>query len=210
MAGDWIKMRVDLATDPDVIGIASKTELDEDTVVGKLHRLWSWADQQTTNGDAASVTEAWIDRFLGAPGFASAMVSAGWLTITSGGVILPDFEKHNGQTGKRRALTARRNTKYRDAHTVTKSAPREDKREDTTDKGKGSKRPKFTPPTALEVAAYCSERRNGIDAEAFIDYYQGQAWKLSSGQKMSDWKCAVRNWERRQKDRGQGPEEPYA
>lgn len=34
MAGDWIKMRVDLRDDPDVIGIAAATGLDEDTVVG--------------------------------------------------------------------------------------------------------------------------------------------------------------------------------
>jgi len=132
MAGDWIKMRVDLADDPAVIGIAAALEIEEDLVVGKLHRLWSWADRQTVDGNAPSVTRAWLDRYLSAPGFADALSAAGWLVVTPGGIQLPDFAKHNGQTGKQRALTAKRAAKSRsrnsNACSVTKSAPREEKR----------------------------------------------------------------------------------
>ena len=39
MAGDWIKMRIDIADDPAVIGIASALDITEDEVVGKLHRI---------------------------------------------------------------------------------------------------------------------------------------------------------------------------
>ena len=55
----------------------------------------------------------------------------------------------------------------------------------------------FRPPTVDEVRAYCLERNNNIDPERFIDYYSQQKWKLANGNKMSDWKAAVRNWERR-------------
>jgi hypothetical protein len=58
---------------------------------------------------------------------------------------------------------------------------------------------KFTPPTVEEVAAYCKERGNGIDAEYFVAYYAKQDWMLSNGRKMSDWKMAVITWERRDK-----------
>ena len=58
----------------------------------------------------------------------------------------------------------------------------------------------FKAPTVEEVAAYCRERRNGIDPTAFIDYYQQQKWKLSNGNPMSDWRAAVRNWEHRHKN----------
>lgn len=68
---------------------------------------------------------------------------------------------------------------------------------------KNSKR--FTPPTQDEVKQYCEERNNNIDAEAFFDYYTSQGWVLSNGQKMKDWKSAVRNWERR--DKGNKKEE---
>jgi hypothetical protein len=121
MAGDWLKMRMDLPDDPAVIGIALALDLEEDAVVGKLFRLWSWANRQTIDGDAASVTEMWLDRYVGVSGFAQAMVSVGWLTIKAGGIALPDFDKHNSETAKQRALTARRMGKKRYAASVTKS-----------------------------------------------------------------------------------------
>ena len=63
---------------------------------------------------------------------------------------------------------------------------------------KGTTR-KFTPPTYEEVKAYCDERKNGIDPQHFIDYYQARGWVLSNGKKMVDFKAAVRTWEQRNK-----------
>ena len=54
---------------------------------------------------------------------------------------------------------------------------------------------RFTPPTVDEVAAYCKERNNGIDAQHFIDYYESRNWFLSNGRKCADWKACVRTWE---------------
>lgn len=56
----------------------------------------------------------------------------------------------------------------------------------------------FVPPTVEEVAAYCRERNNQIDAEGFCDYYAARGWKLSKGTPMKDWKTTVRGWEKRQ------------
>ena len=56
------------------------------------------------------------------------------------------------------------------------------------------------PPTVEDVAAYCKERGNGIDPEYFCAYYGKQGWKLSNGQKMSNWKMAVVTWEKRDKE----------
>ena len=57
-------------------------------------------------------------------------------------------------------------------------------------------RARFTPPTLDEVAAYCSERGNGVDPQQFIDFYTSKGWKVG-GQPMKDWRAAVRTWERR-------------
>lgn len=54
----------------------------------------------------------------------------------------------------------------------------------------------FTPPTVEEVAAYCRERNNGIDAEYFVDYQTARDWVLSNGKRMRDWKATVRTWEK--------------
>lgn len=61
-------------------------------------------------------------------------------------------------------------------------------------KEKGEKR--FAPPSIEEVTAYCQERKNNVDPEAFIDFYASKGWKVGS-QPMKDWKAAIRTWERR-------------
>ena len=75
---------------------------------------------------------------------------------------------------------------------------------------KPPKRPRFAPPDVSEVEAYCSERKNGIDPAAFIDYYSARGWKLNGGQTMKDWRSAVRTWERRNKaEQKGGAEDDY-
>lgn len=61
-------------------------------------------------------------------------------------------------------------------------------------------RKRFTPPTVDEVAAYCRERGNTVDAQRFVDYYASKGWKVGSSG-MKDWRAAVRNWERRDNKR---------
>lgn len=58
---------------------------------------------------------------------------------------------------------------------------------------------RFTLPTVKEVDEYCKERNNGINAEKFVDYYAAQGWVLKNGNKMKDWKAAIRNWEKNNK-----------
>ena len=103
MAADWIKMRVDLSDDPAVFIIATAVGVTEDAVVGKLHRLWSWADKHTTAGFAPGITEKWADRFVGCKGFSAAMTKAGWLEFSDAGVQFPRFDRHNGHSAKVRA-----------------------------------------------------------------------------------------------------------
>ena len=58
-----------------------------------------------------------------------------------------------------------------------------------------SKRKRFTPPSLEEVKAYCAERKNNVDAERFINYYESNGWKVGKNP-MKDWKAAIRTWER--------------
>ena len=58
----------------------------------------------------------------------------------------------------------------------------------------------FRKPTVEEVREYCESRDNGIDAEAFIDYYEANGWKVGRNS-MKDWKATVRTWERKEKPR---------
>lgn len=57
---------------------------------------------------------------------------------------------------------------------------------------------RFTPPTYEQVSTYCKERKNTVDAERFLDFYESKGWMVGKN-KMKDWKAAVRNWERSSK-----------
>ena len=56
---------------------------------------------------------------------------------------------------------------------------------------------RFTPPSFDEVKAYCEERGNKVDPQAFIDFYTSKGWKIGK-ETMKDWQAAVRTWERRE------------
>lgn len=58
---------------------------------------------------------------------------------------------------------------------------------------------RFVPPTVEEVAEYCRQRQNGIDAEEFVAAYAQSGWKLKGGNQMKDWHAAVINWEKYRK-----------
>jgi hypothetical protein len=136
MAGDWLKIEVCTPDKPEVIGIADLLGIQPAHAFGSLFLVWRWFDQHTTEGNASYVTKVTIDRLSGNAGFADAMVKVGWLSVLDDGtVILPHFDRHNGETAKQRGLTAKRVAKSKaksNANTVTDTVtlplPREEKR----------------------------------------------------------------------------------
>lgn len=67
-----------------------------------------------------------------------------------------------------------------------------------------SKRKVFVPPTIEEVRAYCLERKNGIDPEAFVAHYTANGWVQGKGKPVVDWKACVWTWERRRREEARG------
>jgi hypothetical protein len=122
MAGDWIKMRVDLQDDPAVVALCDSLDLDEFAVIGRLHKLWAWADKHTTDGSTTGVTPKWLDRFVNAQGFFDALESVGWISFADGVLHFPSFEIHNGKSAKNRCDQAIRQRSSRTRHdSVTKN-----------------------------------------------------------------------------------------
>ncbi|NBW22754.1 MAG: hypothetical protein EBR82_83895, partial [Caulobacteraceae bacterium] len=120
MAGDWIKVEAATPDKPEVIAMAELLQIDQDAVVGKLIRIWLWADQQTFDGNAGgngvSVTFAFLDRCAHVTGFGKAMEAVGWLVREDDGRLsFPRFSRHNGTTAKTRALTAKRVAEHRNS-----------------------------------------------------------------------------------------------
>ena len=53
----------------------------------------------------------------------------------------------------------------------------------------------FIKPSLDEVREYCALRKNNVDPERFIDYYDSVGWMIGQNL-MKDWKAAVRHWEK--------------
>jgi hypothetical protein len=56
----------------------------------------------------------------------------------------------------------------------------------------------FKKPTLDEVKNYCILRKNNIEAEAFIDFYESKGWQIGK-EIMKSWEACVRTWESREK-----------
>jgi hypothetical protein len=56
----------------------------------------------------------------------------------------------------------------------------------------------FTIPMISEVESYCLERKNNIEPESFINFYDSKGWMVGKN-KMKDWRACIRTWEMREK-----------
>lgn len=63
---------------------------------------------------------------------------------------------------------------------------------------KSVKEKRFAPPTQTEIEEYCRKKGYSVDAERFVDFYKTKDWYVGKN-KMEDWKAAVRNWNRSQR-----------
>jgi hypothetical protein len=208
MAGDWIKLEHATPDKPEIVNMSSILKMDQDAVFGKCVRLWIWADQQTVDGNALSVTEPFIDRLTFCPGFAAALRHVGWLSGREGRLMIPNFDRHNGQTAKNRAQTKARVERSRstqcNATSVTESLP-EKRREEKNETQKNTQEPdglrggsskRFKPPTIADVAAFATAEQLLVDGKEFVNFYSSKGWRVGSSP-MKDWHAAARNWSNR-------------
>jgi hypothetical protein len=113
MRRSWIKIETNTPDKPEICIIASHLRMDADAVMGKLIRVWSWAELNVSNHNETSVTIEFLDKVAGKKGFSGALEKAGWLQKKEGSLVFPGFDRHNGQAAKGRAQTALRVSKHR-------------------------------------------------------------------------------------------------
>lgn len=137
-------MRLDLQTHPKIVRILSATKSDKFRVVGGLHAVWSVFDTHSSDGKLDGYTPETLDHVIGWPGFSDAMIRAGWLMENDDvSLSLPEFDEHNGTSGKRRAEDQKRKRNDRkdpqpvrkvSANEPDKKLTREEKRREENNK----------------------------------------------------------------------------
>ena len=113
MAEHWIKFEPKTFDKPKVLAMKRQLKMDAFGVVGRLLKVWGWADTHSIDGKEVPLTRDDIDELADKRGFAAAMESVGWLSGNDGSLTFPDFWKHNGSTSKGRAVTATRVERHR-------------------------------------------------------------------------------------------------
>lgn len=206
MSSTWIKVSTGLGTHPKVVRIASALKADRLRVVGGLHAVWCLFDEHSEDGRLDGYTPEIVDELIGWPGFARAMEAVGWAEETPQGLVLPDFDRHNGQSAKRRAMDAERKRAVRkaSANDADKTRTREEKRREEKKEHKSLGAPTRSPTGSRldenweppeEWLAWAVKERPELDvkleAEKFRDFWHSKPGK--DGRK-ANWKATWRNW----------------
>lgn len=197
MAGDWMKIDLELPDKPEVHAIAGMLSLDPNTVVGMLIRVWQWFDKHTTDGNAYGVTYSLPDRISGVPGFGEAMAFVGWLEQHDKALVMPKFDRHTSQSAKTRALTAKRVSNHK-AKTnavgnddgVSDALPREEKRRDK-DK-KETRASKLPDDFAINDTGVKYANGRGVNITTELDGFRN--YHEAKGTTFKDWQAAWRTW----------------
>ncbi len=112
----WIKWTKGLTRKREVLLIAQRLGVPPTLAAALCMLVWEWADDNTADGCLRGFAPAMISAAVGAPGIAEAMADAdvGWLLDTGDACIFANYERHNGQSAKKRDLAARRKRRERD------------------------------------------------------------------------------------------------
>ena len=116
-----------------------------------------------------------------------------------------EAEKYKAISEKRKEAAQKRYQQYqqrtkpaREEPAKTEQAEQKAATPEESQTAKPKKAAAFVKPTVEEIRAYCEERKNGLDAHAFFDFYESKGWKVGAA-KMKDWRASVRTWEQRRK-----------
>lgn len=105
---NWIKMRTDLRDHPKVVRMSSALKADRLRIIGGLWAVWSTFDTHSEDGTLEGYTFAALDEGIGWKGFSQALADVRWLEEVSGGLVIPEFDEHNGASAKKRAQDTKR------------------------------------------------------------------------------------------------------
>jgi hypothetical protein len=130
MSGAWIKVRTVLPTDGRLRIASRKCHASTVTCFGALVTLWCLADSHgDENGVLNGYTADDVDALIGVPGFCNSLPSD-WIDLSGEFVKLPDYQQHNGSTGKSRSQATKRKTlsrSNRDTSVTREEKKREEK-----------------------------------------------------------------------------------
>lgn len=115
MAGEWISVDCCLESKPETVEILVATGEPIDVVIGRLVRLWLWAQLNCADG-TIKASPAVLARVAGGDeAFWAAVAESGWIEFDGKNVKIAGWEQRFSQAAKRRLLDSRRKAEARKA-----------------------------------------------------------------------------------------------
>jgi hypothetical protein len=195
MAGDWIKVEKVSSHKPEVLKIARMLGVSRQHAFGLLVEFWSWLDSNCVDGVVDGVVDADVDALMSCDGLSSLLTLVGWVQFDVDPMRMRvlNFDRHNGESSKNRALKSERQAKWRaksvDAHVDATPSTREEKRIVNTE------RERVSAPT--EEHRILAAKLN-LDCE--VEWLKYRDQQANAPRKHSDLQAGFRNWLRRAKE----------
>lgn len=117
MAGDWIKVEKCTPDKPEIGFISRACDVTPEQAFAAFFRLWAYLDEQTADGEVKFLSPEDCDRIGKLPGLGNALSSdlgCGWVTFHQAGASIVNWDRHNGNNAKKRALSNRRKADWRE------------------------------------------------------------------------------------------------
>ena len=110
----WIKIDVDTPNKRAIVRLAADCGVSRGDAFLAFFRLYSWLDEQTADGTLYADADE-VDAVARLQGTAASLSNSGWLSFSADGrLTVANFCEHNGQSAKRRAMDAKRQTECRE------------------------------------------------------------------------------------------------
>lgn len=100
---NWIKVQVTLPESPKIFRLARLLGVCRMEALGYAVRWFCWLDTYCANG-STELTEGDVDALIGKSGITRAFCELEWASVDADGFVrVMDFDKHNGESSKKRA-----------------------------------------------------------------------------------------------------------
>jgi DNA replication protein DnaT len=104
----WIKIETHTPDKAEIRQIARLCHCTKAEAFLAFFRVFVWLDEETDDGHVEFFTAEDADDIAGLKGFGEALQEVGWIMFSPRGAVVSNWDRHNGQSAKRRCLDAER------------------------------------------------------------------------------------------------------
>lgn len=112
----WIKVETHTPDKAEIRQVARLCHCSKADAFLAFFRVYVWLDEQTEDGYVDFFTPEDADDIAGLKGFGEALEAVRWITFSQAGAVVSNWDRHNGESAKKRGLAAERIKRYRQAH----------------------------------------------------------------------------------------------